>query len=674
MTSELLFQFALVADSHMNQSDTESTSPYECNKLSNGRSNYVIEQINKLNPDFVIHLGDFINPVPAHPYFETAAEQFKELYQGIESPLHLVPGNHDIGDKPVDWMPAGTINQQYLKTYQKLFGKDYFSFEKGKCQFIGINAQLFNSGLPEEEIHKNWLEKELETNSHKRIFMHTHYPLFIKEPNENGNYDNIDEPSRSWLMQLLQQYKVEAIFAGHVHNYFYNKIDKTSFYILPSTSFVRHDYSELNAINPGDQGGRNDTAKLGFFLVKVYGDGHICYNYRTYGATQTSQEKDVFSTIEPLHSKNNHSISIGLDLKKPWCENREISASGAIDEFERKFVRNDYPLLAMLEMGIQKLRIPLHDLYCSEKRRRMEIFKELGFRFNVYSYGIPDEKGITHLLEYSTLVNSWEAVLKANQIEAYLPKLKELKQMGIPNITLSSLSGFENKIIVGKHFNHFIHHGYVAEDLSELKETWENHQIRDLINGVAFRIPSDIDPLDSIEEIDKFANEHSLDISCLVKVSGMNPAETFTDDLLIANRVAESLLAAAIYKNINFYFDTFEDVDRGYFVRNGLVDRLYNPRIGSRVVTNFTRILNSMGSITDFKKDNISNLGIAIRFQENENQYILLLPCKKITPGILEEFIQKEKLQTKVDLSSGIKDRQQENKKLNLLSPLLLSK
>ena len=34
-----------------------------------------------------------------------------ELAAALKAPLHLVSGNHDVGDKKVDWMPAGAVTQ-----------------------------------------------------------------------------------------------------------------------------------------------------------------------------------------------------------------------------------------------------------------------------------------------------------------------------------------------------------------------------------------------------------------------------------------------------------------------------------------------------------------------------------------------------------------------------------
>jgi predicted phosphodiesterase len=93
--------FAVVADTHMNQSEDYSSSPYSCNKLANARTRYVIAELNELAPDFVVHLGDIVHPVPELPTYDEAAEHFKTLTKDLRAPLHVVPGNHDVGDKLV---------------------------------------------------------------------------------------------------------------------------------------------------------------------------------------------------------------------------------------------------------------------------------------------------------------------------------------------------------------------------------------------------------------------------------------------------------------------------------------------------------------------------------------------------------------------------------------------
>ena len=60
-----LFTIAVIADTHMNQEEYGSTSPYETNRVANARTRHVVQELNRLGPELVIHLGDLVHPVPA---------------------------------------------------------------------------------------------------------------------------------------------------------------------------------------------------------------------------------------------------------------------------------------------------------------------------------------------------------------------------------------------------------------------------------------------------------------------------------------------------------------------------------------------------------------------------------------------------------------------------------
>ena len=64
--------------------------------------------------------------------------------------------------------------------------------------------------------------------------------------------------------------------------------------------------------------------------------------------------------------------------------------------------------------------------------------------------------------------------------------------------------------------------------------------------------------------------------------------------------------------------DTFADSDRGYFVRTGLVDRRYNPKLGSHVVGNLIALLD--GARWVLAEESVALTGIS------GDRLILLLP------------------------------------------------
>ncbi len=582
----LLFTFVVVADTHMNQEEARSSSPYACNRLANGRTRFVLQQINRLNPEFVIHLGDLVNPVPALPSYAQAAANFHALAKELRCPLHLTPGNHDIGDKPVAWMPAGTVCEAYVGLYEKHFGRHYYSFDHGDFHFVIVNAQLFNSGLADERKQRTWLEADVEANRDKRTFLCTHYPAFVTDRHENSSYDNIDEPGRSWLLDLIERHRPEAVFAGHVHNFWYDMHGETECYILPSTAFVRHDYSEMYKIEPGLENGRNDEAKLGYFVVKVYDNGHVAHVVRTHGATVGEGEALPRGPerLATPHTKENRIAPLGVDLRHPWAEVMEIAAGGAVDEFERKRARNDYSMMALWEMGIRNLRVPIQDLADANARRRMEILKRVGHRFTVFTYDVPEGDRRELLLGARHLVDAWEVVIPWRDMDGRIAGMREIKEAsGIP-VFLSKLRTDDDSKFDGHRFNHFINHGLVLAERESVETFLSRADHRAAVDGLVFRVTRDRQPWPAIGEARALSRDLEVQAVLHIRMASASPAEDFNDDLANANRVAEAACAALALNDTEVFLDTFLDVDRGYFARTGLLDRRCNPRMAAHVV------------------------------------------------------------------------------------------
>jgi metallophosphoesterase superfamily enzyme len=109
-----LFSFAVITDTHFSEEDGVSSSPWPSNKLANRRAMMAFDEIAALKPAFVLHVGDMVHPVPAQSSFRVAADRYKEVASRLACEVYLTPGNHDIGDKPVDWAPAGMIQPAYI--------------------------------------------------------------------------------------------------------------------------------------------------------------------------------------------------------------------------------------------------------------------------------------------------------------------------------------------------------------------------------------------------------------------------------------------------------------------------------------------------------------------------------------------------------------------------------
>ena len=137
VTGERLFTFAVIADTHITEAEATAVSGFDIDtvKLGSARSRYVVEQLNTLKPDFVVHLGDITHPAPGTPAYEDSADRFHRVYENLDCPLYLVAGNHDIGEKAFPGQPLAqqeaqrTVNDDMIAEYESQFQAQYYSFE-----------------------------------------------------------------------------------------------------------------------------------------------------------------------------------------------------------------------------------------------------------------------------------------------------------------------------------------------------------------------------------------------------------------------------------------------------------------------------------------------------------------------------------------------------------------
>ena len=219
-----------------------------------------------------------------------------------------------------------------------------------------LNSLLLNSGLADEARQRAWLEERIDSAGDLRVFLFMHYPPYIFRPDEAGNYDNVDEPARTWLLGQVARPPVEAVFAGHVHNFWYDRTGGAEMYLLPSTAFLRHDFTEFCSAAPSadSEFGRDDAAKFGWFRVDVLDNGHVAYAVRSHGRRCGPEDiPDVRPRRHLAHPKTSGFDNVGVELRHPWAVAMQITATGGVQEFGRKWARNDYPLLALWEMGVR---------------------------------------------------------------------------------------------------------------------------------------------------------------------------------------------------------------------------------------------------------------------------------------------------------------------------------
>ena len=628
--NQYLFSFVVVADTHINETEEGGTSPFMTNHQANAKARYVFQEIAAMRPapSFVIHLGDIVHPVPSLPTFHSAVAHFKEITQPLTMPLHVIPGNHDVGDKHIDWMPADHVCDDYLNTYRSVFGEDYYAFDYGEIRFILLNSLLLNSGLVDEAKQQRWLEQEVAQAKNKRLFIFMHYPPYIYSATERGNYDNIDEPARSWLLEQLRVPAVEAIFAGHVHNFWYDKIGAADFYMLPSTAFLRHDFSEFYKVSPDIEYGRGDKERFGYFVIDAYEQGHIAYSIRTMGEQATAYQTDNIPDSRYLsHPKSSTFDNIGVELRHPWTESMQITATGGVQEFGRKWARNDYPLLALWEMGARLAKVPDIDLLEQESRQRIQLAAELGVQFIVTTLGTPKAT----LLENDPAprgIIGYEVNATTNGFSNQQATLQTLRADTGTLIYWSRIRSGEDERFDGKHFTHFVKAGFTLEELEPTTSTYRQLITRAVndgsLDGITLRLEASSQIATAGRRIAALADELNIQILVSLKLASDSVAQARTDDHETVAMLAQAMLLSKASDKVRYIFDTFMDVDRGYYPRHAFIDRRFNPRPAAHAYT----ILNAKFSnaiITLVDSDDMSGV---LSFTADDMPYTLLFGTK----------------------------------------------
>ena len=150
------------------------------------------ERANGIGPECVIITGDLVNVA--------GDAQQDSLYRAgrsrIDAPAYEVPGNHD------GRTPDGR-----------------FSFRLHGCAFIGIDSNPIKDGdATAEAAQLEWLRTELQSAGRCRYrFVFLHCPIFIDSADEPEQYFNFPPDKRRQYLELLHDYSVDAVFAGHTH-------------------------------------------------------------------------------------------------------------------------------------------------------------------------------------------------------------------------------------------------------------------------------------------------------------------------------------------------------------------------------------------------------------------------------------------------------------------------
>ncbi len=150
-----------------------------------------------------------------------------------------LPGNHDVGDEPPGQDKAQIIDEARVERWNACFGTDRFAMEIGAWRLLGVNAQLFGSGLAREAEQAAWLAAQLAASPGRRLALVLHKPLFIESEQEAEATPSCMTPAaRAGLLALLRQYGIAMVISGHLHATRDRVVDGIRHLWLPALAFL----------------------------------------------------------------------------------------------------------------------------------------------------------------------------------------------------------------------------------------------------------------------------------------------------------------------------------------------------------------------------------------------------------------------------------------------------
>lgn len=571
-------EFVVIADTHhivdpgMYRTKGDSVTPELVSGWS-ARGDVALQLARDLGPVLTFHLGDLQQEYPGHHTFDAGRRAAISQLERVGIPMHHVAGNMDVGDKQDPTMPAGWVSPEYLAVWNEDFGPSYFSTDEAGFHFVILNSQLLNSSLDERHSQREWLERDLKAHAAARIVLFLHVPPFIVDESEPGlgSYDVLDQPDRAWLLDLVRRFAVEAMFCGHTHFQVFNRVGEARIYTSPSTTTTRPGFYEAFAVAPPARGWA-DTPKLGFFLVRSLDAGLAVHVIRTSGRTTIPEAvQPVRQTIISRVSREIPRSPLGTYLRLPIAH----QSDGAIiyPYHVRHRIRDDYPLLACLELGLRHVRFPIHDLALELQNSRLGVLRDEGVALTAtvlspgdrepLSNGIPD----VDVVEIQT---TGAAIPRAPEYAA-IERLSGIRKTALAPIVVESIGRVHGRSRTG----------YRPAELEALDFELSSRHLR-VDRAVCFVDPAAEPTWDTIMA---FAAVELRSVDGLDFVVPLGD-----DDDVNVIELAEAILGAATVTNCRLFVDPLQELDREAAVMGGLLDRLSNPLAAFHVV----RVLNTV--------------------------------------------------------------------------------
>jgi 3',5'-cyclic AMP phosphodiesterase CpdA len=209
-------------------------------------------------PDFIFVTGDLCVNGPDRDWeFGFARAQLDRLPVAWRA----IPGNHDAGDTPPDERNHHPLTEALRARFRAAIDADFWVQDLAGWRFVGLNAQMMDSGLPGAAEQWAFLERALADAGERRLAIWLHKPLFVRDPAGAGrSLMALFPESRGRILALCARHGVRLVGSGHLHSFRRVTMGETKLVWAPATSFLMHKQQKV----PG-------AARLGYLRYRFGG-------------------------------------------------------------------------------------------------------------------------------------------------------------------------------------------------------------------------------------------------------------------------------------------------------------------------------------------------------------------------------------------------------------------
>ncbi len=558
-------QLLVVTDTHFILPDNAQSSEWNAVREFPTRTTRALQLAAGLPRDAAIHLGDISHEYPETGRAEIAQQGALDQFSSLGLAFLQAAGNMDIGDKPDPTSPAQWVTPETLNGWHQQCGRSWHGFDVGPFHGVVLNTQIMNGPLPEAEEQRVWLERELESHAGKRLLFFLHMPIFYVDRHEQsfGFYNSLDEPARSWLLGLIEQYGVEYVFTGHTHTVQVNRHGNARLWTCPSTATSRAGLAEAYAVVGPDRG-RGDIDKLGFFLVRDTDHGMSVHLVRTGRGTPALDRFDPRSLVMTRTSRDLPNGRIGINLTHPLGH----ANPGPViwPSIVRQPVRDDFRLMSVLESGCRFLRVPASDLRTAGESERLTLLREESVHIEPYWLWSERVDLVAETAPFAGDVDLVEVVLPGATLPAE-PLISQIRTLRDRGMEVKLTTALVDDGSSGQ-YHQRTRIGYGADELSALDKALQRHDIT--VDHIACRLDLSRPLLQQITGVKTGALASIGAVDWYIDFVSLDDAEN-------ARLIAEAAVLVAAQSGARLVVGPHVDFDRSMDETHGLIDRLSNP-------------------------------------------------------------------------------------------------